>query len=506
MEQNSKFTKICSFLVCLLFLGCAVFVTYALFTAGGEENTVRPLILVCVVIGLELLAIGHMLLQRFEGRLEKAFPAVFIGFLAVTFLLQLLPANALRFTPAWDMGAVYNGALSWIEHGDLSEYSEYFLYFPNNFGTLLLYKIVFSLTGWADPFLTAAVMGSLSVTVTRFAAVLLCKKTAGMRYAYACMLLLLLCPPLYFMGIAFYTDTLSLWAPVLALLLFVCGRQSQKLPAKLGWYAGAALAAAFGAQIKFTVIIVVIAEGLTLLIRKEWKELLLAGIVHALVIAAVFGAVSGIYYRNFDRETAARQNTPLTHWFMMGAQGDGRYNGGDYDFTRSFSTVEERDTAVRAEVLRRYREMGAEGILQLWARKTAVDFGDGTCGISDFLDDGVMNRSGIHDWLLYEGRYYRYWQAICNGSLLLLLLLAVGSVLGFLRRGQQAEEKTALLRIILYMNFLGIWCFLMLWESSPRYFSNSMGMILVTAVLGIPDMLRAAEGLTERIKAAYQRH
>ena len=72
MEQNSKFTKICSFLVCLLFLGCAVFVTYALFTAGGEENTVRPLILVCAVIGLELLAIGRMLLQRFESRLDKA--------------------------------------------------------------------------------------------------------------------------------------------------------------------------------------------------------------------------------------------------------------------------------------------------------------------------------------------------------------------------------------------------------------------------------------------------
>ena len=88
----------------------------------------------------------------------------------------------------------------------------------------------------------------------------------------------------------------------------------------------------------------------------------------------------------------------------MGAQGNGSYNPADYDFTRSFTDIEERNEALKAEIINRYRELGISGTLELWKEKTIKCFGDGTYALSDFLDDEPVEESlpNTVSWRIYN--------------------------------------------------------------------------------------------------------
>lgn len=105
------------------------------------------------------------------------------------------------------------------------------------------------------------------------------------------------------------------------------------------------------------------------------STLLMAGI-NAIVIATIFSAANNIVYSGLlVKEQAELQNTPYLHWIMMGAQGNGSYNPADYEFTRSFEDKEERQEALKAEIVRRYKELGIKGTLELWKNKTKKCFG-----------------------------------------------------------------------------------------------------------------------------------
>lgn len=59
-------------------------------------------------------------------------------------------------------------------------------------------------------------------------------------------------------------------------------------------------------------------------------------------------------------------------------QGDGGYNGADYEFTRSFTDLEQRDEALKAKIKERLETMGPSGVYKLALAKAEKCFSDGT--------------------------------------------------------------------------------------------------------------------------------
>ena len=146
--------------------------------------------------------------------------------------------------------------------------------------------------------------------------------------------------------------------------------------------------------------------------------------------------------------------------------------------------MEERDKAVREELIKRYKDYGISGSVKLWKKKVRKDFGDGTLGISDFLDDDVVNMSSIHSWLLYDGENYETWFAICGEYFIILLLTSLISVREILRNRKLTDMQERI-TLSVYLSITGVWILLLFWEASARYFSNFYGMIILASVIGL---------------------
>lgn len=491
-KKSIQWKSICSYLIKVLAFLCIAFVAFEVYIngAGGQVNKLWVIAVMAAV--LFCLVQTKQLARKHLTVLEKYFPVIAGGYLVVLFLVQLGLGNLLRFTPAWDLNSVYSGAISWVEQGNIASQQEYFYYFPNNIGLLAVFRVIFGAAhalfgNSTDYFMAGVIAASISLTVLRFSVIWICKKKMGVTYAIVAMVLMLFCLPLYFGGAVFYTDIMSMSAPALFYLLYLYSKDAVSWKGRIGWYVAMALVAAVGMEIKFTVAILVIAVLVEMLLKDDWRHFLVMAGVQILVIAGVFAAVNHMVYPSLlDRQQAEKQNTPYLHWVMMGAKGEGYYNPEDYEFTRSFDDPDARDQAIMEEVKKRYCELGVQGVMNLWKAKTTKDFGDGTYALSDFLDDSPVNETGLHKWILYDGENYQSYQTICMGvHVLIFLLMLAGIVESLCRRGTVAGEHLAI-----WLAFFGLWLFLMFWETSGRYFSNYLPVMLIGAVMGLEHALQ----------------
>lgn len=164
----------------------------------------------------------------------------------------------------------------------------------------------------------------------------------------------------------------------------------------------------------------------------------------------------------------------------MGLQNNGYYNPEDYEYTRSYD-VNERSAACRKKAMERVKELGVSGLFKLWTSKAVICFGDGTYALSDFLDDNPANETNIHDYILYAGKSYSKYQSFSTGLLIVLYLLAIVGA------GRDIIDKVKYRESILptapRLAMLGILCFLILWETSGRYFTNYVPILIVCASL-----------------------
>ena len=154
-----------------------------------------------------------------EALLSKKFPWIVVfsavGMVSVQICLGLL----LRFVPAWDLDAIYSGAIRWAETGRFADDSSYFQYFPNNLGGLTLLYLAFRplhLLGGTDYFAAAVVFNSALLTSSMLLTVWAAKTQFGVPGGMFALLLFVASLPFYVLGAVFYTDALSMFPSVTA--------------------------------------------------------------------------------------------------------------------------------------------------------------------------------------------------------------------------------------------------------------------------------------------------
>lgn len=401
--------------------------------------------------------------------------------------LQLITINELRFVPSFDLDAIYGGAIAWVETGSFRDYYDYFDWFSNNLGGLCLLYFVFKVGSIfsSDYFVMAACFNTVLLLAALILTSLTARKLWGNRCGILTLILLLCMPPLFFMPDAFYTDSLSVLFPIGLLYL------SLRTEGSKGWdllklCVISGFVAAVGSLVKPTVLIMAIAVSLSFLFQKKWKRF----VVYSLSVGSVCLMVTllfrgYIYGNHLDPELAEVKNTPSYHWVMMGLNGNGAYNPEDYEFTRLFTDPEIRDAALRDEIKNRIAQKGISGMAALYVAKLFRCFGDGTLGISDFLDDNPYERTRIHEYILYDGSNYASYQILCNIAfytfLLFMFLLMVMEIMKM--KSGKHRQKAGVFSAVLAM--AGITVFLMHWETSSRYITNYVPVLLVLAAGGI---------------------
>ena len=440
-----------------------------------------------VAAGLGLLALVYRFLGRHEAWLEKRYLILLIGFLACSGIVQLAAASALRFQPVFDLGAIYDGAIQWVETGSFPSQYDYYYYFPNNLGGMAFLAVFFSLArlaGVTDYFMVAAVVNCLCVLAAILTTATVCKKQLGVKQAVFALVLFAVSLPFWFMAAVFYTDSLSMLFPVLIYYLYLKVQEGGPLWKRLVFAGLLGLAATVGMLIKFTVAIMLIAVVIDSLLHRSLKRTgLLAGIAAALVCVGFLSFQAMIYPAHLDRGQAKEINTPYLHWVMMGLKGDGGYNGEDYEFTRSFATTEERDAALVEEIGRRVGDLGPSGLYKLFWAKAVKTFGSGTYNQSDFLDDNPVHENWLHRYLLYDGEDYQSYRAVCQ--VVFLAILALMALSGLWEALGNAERGKTWPLLAPRLAVFGALLFFVGWETSGRYITNFVPVIFLSAVLGI---------------------
>lgn len=467
----------CCFILLLLFL----------FTLGSVFIRSSQL-LVCisaVLISILITCITYKS-KQIEAFFDQNYQYILFAFLVVVGFIQLSHINELRFTPSFDLDAIYGGALQWVRMGTFADYYDYFDYFPNNLGGLFFLYLLFKAGSFfsSDFFLIAACGNEVLLLLTYLFISLSAKKMWGSSCGVTALLIAGGILPLQFMTDAFYTDSLSILFPV---LLFYFSLKIEESNGKKTWLLCiiSGTAAAAGGLIKSTVLIMVIAIVLSFLFRREWKK---AGIYFVCVSTVCVMFMSGfhryIYSEHLDAELAAVKNTPYSHWVMMGLKDEGAYNPADYEFTRSFTDPEVRNEAIKDEIINRISQKGVPGMMELYSVKLYRCFGDGTLALSDFLDDTPHNQSVLHQFVLYSGKQYGLYHSLCNAIFYAVLLLSTACPLICITNGNTGRKMRGGPVMALSFALGGLILFLMNWETSPRYITNYVPIILLLAAGG----------------------
>lgn len=466
-----------------------------------------------LVLGAAAIAVAFLAVmifgKRFDDLLERRYAVFAAVILAFAAFLQCSHIELLRFTPTFDLAGIFDGARETVEKGDFSSYYGYFGSYFNNYGSMRLLYHVFRVGRLfsSDYFLIAAVFNEITILLTFLFSSLITRKLFGARFGLLTLLFFISMPPFIFMTDVFYTDSLSMLYPVLLIYLAMINRNRTRL---VHWLICIAFAvfAFIGGSIKANVYVVPIAVCIVELIYKHFERFL-QYLICLLVLCISFHALSmGHLYRNYiPKEELEKTKTPIIHWIMMGLGETGRYSIEDEAFTRSFDDPDERDSAIVQKIGERLKGRGITGMISLFRDKSFIDFGDGTLGLSDFLDDGPVNDSQLQDHILYERPYYKSYYSWCCAIFYAILILGGVGVISETAAKNISRGKTMFLPALA---FFGDYAFLMIWEATQRYCTNFIPLIMILASGGVYYAEKTAENskLLERASkflAGYKR-
>lgn len=444
----------------------------------------------------------YLFMRKYENTLEKNYDKILIIFSIVMFLVQMTLGLILRHDSAWDIGAINKGAVEWVETGTFEGYYEYFCGCSNNLGPTAFYFIFFkmaSLIGITDYYAVAVFVDSVMLTLLMTLASLICRKlTSSARCGVFALVLFAVSAQYWFMAAANYTDVMSMLFPILTYWLYLKSKEAEG-KRRIILYLFAGLSAAVGSLIKFTVIIAVVAIIIYMLFNEKPRhiaEFTVSTIVITAIALVSFN--SYIFSNHLSRDMAEGKHRPLVHWVMMGLKGDGRYNPADFEFTDNLPP-EEREEKISEEIRNRVHDLGFSGMLGLTAKKSAIDFGDGTYGIADMLNFELAYETELKDWIIYGGDHYSIYSHYATAvHISIMILMLIAAYILALAKKEQEQRKSVL---ILYLAIFGVWLFLMCWETNRRYFSNFAPIIIICGVVGMEMLTRILSELITDAKS-----
>ncbi len=468
----------------------------AVFNKQLYNHSVVATVLLMGVSIAAILIFSH-LVQKTLDFWQRYYDRVLLGFLLILLAVQIAFGFLLRIDPIWDLEAIYQGAIEWVNGGDFTAYSsqtchaDYFYIFPNNLGGLAFLAVLFklaSLIGITDTYAVAMVVNSVMMVAALGLASLTLKRLFGVRHAVVVLFLFLISPPFYFAGAVIYTDFFSILFPILLFYLFLRLYDSKRFSQCFVLAVFMGVLAAVGMLLKFTVLIAVIAAGICLLLNKQLKKLLILLLCVAIVVGGVYAAFDHyMYSTHLDREKAEKMNLPYLHWVMMGLNGGGGFNNEDLFFSLSLNDPATKNQIELQRIGQRLSELGVVGTLELMLSKATVAFYDGTFALSDFLDDNPQNETALHDYLLYDGEHYAGYRLLCTGIFMaVLLLMLFGAFSCLFSHANRASPV-----MVAYLSVFGIMLFLTMWEVQSRYINNMLPLIFVCAAFGSQQLYDA---------------
>lgn len=436
------------------------------------------------------------LTTRYQSYLIKNRYPLVAAILLLVFGIQLLIGYWFQITPAFDVDAIYSGAISWNQIGSLGDYEKYFCQFPNNLGGLFLLSAVFRIAdfvNFTDYNIAAMIFNCFMINLSYLLIFLTCSKLFGIARGMAAMLFSICCLPLLLYSPVFYTDTMSICFPILGYYLYIRAKitKSKVIRITLSVFIGVVFL--IGMFIKMTVIIMLIAILIDILLTCKIRQYVLP--IACSFVVIVVGCIGFFSVRSNVLESNMYQqnNIPYSHWIMMGLKNIGAYNGEDYEYTFSFPTLEDKKLGIQKGIKGRMEQYNPVSFLKHLSNKTAFTFGAGQYGVDTMLDDNPQRENWFHAYVTYTDQtnetHFKNFNSCTQGYHLLLLLLIAFSGFAALKNRKSLNFYFIAPKIAL----TGLILFLMLWEANSRYIINYFPIMIICAFSGLDVWIQYAE-------------
>ena len=160
---------------------------------------------------------------------------------------------------------------------------------------------------------------------------------------------------------------------------------------------------------------------------------------------------------------------------MMGLNGDGSFNVDDRYYAWSFATKEEKEENIKQQIAYRLGQHTPVTFLQHLNQKGVRSFGSGNMEYNFTISNSPVRQTYLVQCVSPGTDSFVWMGNIVQGWHIMLFLLVIASAVISLKKG----DFTLFLPIL---SILGLYLFLLLWESSQRYLINYMCMYVVCAV------------------------
>jgi hypothetical protein len=471
----------------LVFIITFIYIVYiAIFNCSIENFKINS---IGVFVGSVFLILILYILDKYFVKLDehvlfkvRIFSIITMIFLQIAFIIFL------RVGLSWDYGAINNAAFEFALGKEmLPDY--FYLLYPNNIGSTLflgyIYKFISIFTNDKEIFLRVGIiLNLLMINLSIFTTYFLIDKIFGESRATLFSVFSLTITPLYAYSQIVYTDTLTMFFPVGMLLLLYIYNENTKHSAnskyrKILYLIGIGILGVIGTNLKTNIVICLIAIIIFLLLTssifdgiKGMTFILLPFIVGSIIIHSIFSLYIPVSYKD--------AGLPYTHWIMMGLSGAvGSYS--EDDVAKSREVKEKYGKEATAEynknvIKSRLKEFGVSGYTKFLKQKTSLTWGDGTYYSTNKLGRLPLKKTDLY-YHVVEGNndVFVYISQISHTVLMSGILIAA---IGYYKKSFDFIK-------VLLIAIFGVFLFLILWETRPRYLVCFLPVIIITAFYGL---------------------
>lgn len=291
-----------------------------------------------------------------------------------------------------------------------------------------------------------------------------------------------------------YSDCVGLIFPILMVDAY---QRSKSGRHEWLWWLGIGLLAGAGYLVKPQIVILLIAmvlvEAVHMIsgghIGKRLMQLTAAVVIALVCIGPGFDWIIDHSMIEINEE----ENVGFFHYAMVGLNEDsiGTFTVEDSVYTESFPTREERKEGQMAVIRERLESMGLTGLIRHYARKTIMNYGDGSFSWGyegDFFSMPVEDKDGVLSPVLkyltgerQEGGQFpemaTYFQCIWLGVLLGLPMMAAACW----KKKQQGEANVY---EAMMLGVIGLTLFEMLFEARARYLLTYTPLYIILGLGG----------------------
>ena len=284
--------------------------------------------------------------------------------------------------------------------------------------------------------------------------------------------------PVYVFTATYYMDSSSFGLGVIALALLLKGFSTDK-HTSVFWVILASFVKVIGITEKMTAIIPVLAGGCTAILFQK-KLPVKKGVAYCIGVFCAMLLVNiwaGQY--PIDRESREQSN-PIFTWIAMGMHGDGSYSD-NVVYAEKLTQLTTRDE--KSAYAKQYaKEHFSEAFT--WSHilaKIKRSFGSGTFECANFLTRAADGHGLLWEMLHPWGKYYWRTSQYCFIYIAMIYgIVLIGSICTLVRLLQGSAVSA--IKFAADLSFMGIFLFLLLWESSNRQLYNQFPMLLISLV------------------------